>query len=95
MLFHKRGLPSRDVFYVDGKVEWTNGPPSFWFGLFASGIWIALAPLWLALDIHDRIHRAWSCWRLPRCPYCHGKLRTRKAQQCRWCYAKWHKKKDA
>lgn len=83
-----RGFPTADRFWVDdatGHIDWINGPPPRWF--------YALMPLELlvrpAFWILDRIVKTWLIWRLPRCPACRAKLRTKLAKQCVECGKAW------
>jgi hypothetical protein len=84
------GLDTDDHFWVNdttGSVIWQNGPPSWWVQLLAASVALIVRPV---VYLADRMSDAWEVLRLPRCPHCRGKLRTNRAQQCRWCGKSWH-----
>jgi hypothetical protein len=92
VVFQGRGAGHRDdYFWVDdstGRVVWQNGPPPWWLRGIAIPLWLLIVPV--VFYIYYPVRDAWHYLRLPRCPHCGGKLRTRLARQCRWCGEKWH-----
>ncbi len=87
------GFDTDDRFWVDdstGRVVWGNGPPSWYFLMIAIPMWLAVAPV---SYISNHLYNAWHYLRLPRCPHCRRRLRTRLARQCEWCGEEWHNAK--
>jgi hypothetical protein len=88
------GFPTLDVFWVDdttGRIDWINGLPPRWFQFLIAGLYYILAPLGILLPrVVEPVVKAWRVWRLPRCPVCRAKLRTKEAKQCFACGNAWH-----
>jgi hypothetical protein len=91
-----RGFPTADLFWVDdktGRVNWINGLPPRWFQYLVVVLSYVLKPLEILLGpvfwLLERITKAWLIWRLPRCPDCRAKLRTKLAKQCVECGKSW------
>ena len=73
-----------------GRVTWINGPPPLWIQRFWIVVTWMISPIFWPFVAFYSIERAWHHFRLPRCPRCRSKLRTRIAQQCPKCRYDWH-----
>ena len=89
VVFEGRQGHQDDRFWVQdstGRVVWENGPPPWWLQVVLILLRLVVVPLFF---VHYHVCNVWNHLRLPRCPYCGGRLRTRLARQCRWCGKKW------
>ena len=71
------GVDTPDIFSVNdstGVVQWQNAPTPWWIRLVEMPLALACQPFF---HFCFYFGAAWYYLRLPRCPYCRRKLRTR------------------